>query len=164
MKRLKWFFSNFEEVCGAILLFSMALLAFINVLTRYFIKYSFASTEELEVAGMVFLTMLGASAAFKNDLHLKLMFIEGKSPDKVRKFIKLFSLSVSFLLFAAIAYLSYFHIKDEIELEITTEALNIPEWIYIASIPLGSLLINFRIIQKIKETLKEKPSSQRNKG
>ncbi len=155
MKKVKWFFSNFEEICGAVLLFSMALLAFINVLTRYFIKYSFASTEELEVAGMVFLTMLGASAAFKKDIHLKLMFLETKSPPKVRKVIKLFSLIVSFILFSTIIYLSYFHLKDEIELEITTEALNIPEWIYVISIPLGSILINIRIIQKIIEVFKQ---------
>ncbi len=155
MKKVKWFFSNFEEICGAVLLFSMALLAFINVLTRYFIKYSFASTEELEVASMVFLTMLGASAAFKKDIHLKLMFLETKSPPKVRKVIKLFSLIVSFILFSTIIYLSYFHLKDEIELEITTEALNIPEWIYVISIPLGSILINIRIIQKIIEVFKQ---------
>ncbi len=70
MKKFKWFLNNFEEVSGAVLLFSMALLAFINVLTRYFIKYSFASTEELEVASMVFLTMLGASAAFASQINV----------------------------------------------------------------------------------------------
>jgi len=156
LKNLKWFLNNFEEVCGAFLLFSMALLAFINVLTRYFIKYSFASTEELEVAGMVVLTMLGASAAFKKDLHLKLMFLENKASKKVKFYLNMFSLIISFTLFSAICFLSYFHILDEIELNITTEALNIPEWIYVLAIPAGCILINIRIIQRFLKLLKTK--------
>ena len=156
MKKFKWFLNNFEEVSGAVLLFSMALLAFINVLTRYFIKYSFASTEELEVASMVFLTMLGASAAFKKGLHLRLMFLDTKVSEKTKFGLNLFSLILSFLLFSVIAFLSYFHLKDEIDLNITTEALDIPEWIYVMAIPLGSILINIRIVQKIIELFKEK--------
>ena len=149
MKRLKWFFDNLEEILGACLLIFMACLAFINVLTRYFIKYSFAPTEELEVAGLVYLTMFGASAGFKRDLHLKLMFFERKVSPKFKKYLALFSYTLTFLLFSAILFLSYFHLKDEIELQITTEALNIPEWIYVCAIPIGCILINIRIIQKI---------------
>jgi TRAP-type C4-dicarboxylate transport system permease small subunit len=156
LKKIKWFLDNFEEVSGACLLFSMALLAFINVLTRYFTKYSFAPTEELEVSSMVYLTMLGASAAFKRGLHLKLMFVETRVNDKTKKIINAVSLIISFLLFSAIAFLSYFHIKDEIELEITTEALNIPEWIYVIAIPLGSILINIRIVQQLIKLFKRR--------
>ncbi len=156
MKKLKWFFKNFEEVSGAILLLSMALLAFVNVLTRYFIHYSLASTEELEVSSMVFLTMIGASAAFKKNQHLRLMFLDSKVSDKTRFGLNLFSLVLSFILFGVIAFLSYFHLKDEIDLNITTEALDIPEWIYVMAIPLGSILINIRIVQKIIELFKER--------
>ena len=152
--KLKWFLDNLEEVLGASLLFSMALLAFINVITRYFIKVSFAPTEELEVSGLVYLTMLGASAAFKKDLHLKLIFIHSRLNKKAQKYLNIFSLIVSFLLFSTIAFLSYFHIKDEIDLQITTEALNIPEWIYVMAIPVGCILINIRLIQKIIKIVK----------
>ncbi len=154
MKKFKWFLNNFEEVTGACLLFSMALLAFINVITRYFIKYSFAPTEELEVSSMVYLTMLGASAAFKRGLHLKLMFLETRVNEKTKKILNIISLIISFLLFSTIAFLSYFHLRDEIELEITTEALNIPEWIYVIAIPLGSILINIRIVQQLIKLFK----------
>lgn len=154
MNKIKWFFSNFEEICGASLLLLMSVLAFVNVLTRYFIHYSLAFTEELEVSSMVYLTMLGASAAFKKDLHLKLMFFEMRTSFKIRKTLRIFALTVSFVLFFLLAILSYSHIRDIIELDIRTEALDIPEWIYVIAIPLGSFLINIRIIQKIIETFK----------
>ena len=156
MSKIKWFFGNFEEICGASLLLLMSVLAFVNVLTRYFIHYSLAFTEELEVSSMVYLTMLGASAAFKKDLHLKLMFFEMKTSLKTRKLLRIFALTVSFVLFLLLAILSYSHIRDIIELDIRTEALDIPEWIYVIAIPLGSFLINIRITQKIIETFKLK--------
>jgi len=153
--KLKWFLDNLEEVLGASLLVFMAILAFINIITRYFIKVSFAPTEELEVSGLVYLTMFGTSSAFKKDLHLKLVFFQEKLNPKVRKYLNMFSLIISFLLFSTIAFLSYFHLKDEITLQITTEALNIPEWIYVLAIPIGCILINIRLIQKIVKLTKE---------
>lgn len=49
---------NLEEIVGVVLLVIMSVFAFVNVVTRYFIQYSFASTEEIEVACLVWLTML----------------------------------------------------------------------------------------------------------
>ena len=153
---MKWFFNNFEEIIGAISLFLMALLAFINVITRYFIKYSLAPTEELEVSGLVFITMLGASVALKRDQHLRLMYLDRKVGEKTRFYLTLFSHILTFIFFSILTYLSYFHIKDEIELNITTEALNIPEWIYVAAIPFGSVIINIRVVQKIIKLIKDR--------
>ncbi len=45
---LKKIFEQGEEAAGVVLLLAMCLLAFANVLTRYFIRYSFAFTEELK--------------------------------------------------------------------------------------------------------------------
>ncbi len=84
------------------------------------------------------------------------MFLDTKVSEKTKFGLNLFSLILSFLLFSVIAFLSYFHLKDEIDLNITTEALDIPEWIYVMAIPLGSILINIRIVQKIIELFKEK--------
>ena len=153
--KITWFVSNFEEVTGAILLLLMASLAFLNVLTRYFIKYSLAFTEELEVVSMVWLTMLGTAAAFKRGSHLKFVFLESRVNEKTRFILSLFSLVLGFILFSAIAFLSYYHLRDLIELNVTTEALDIPESIYVMAVPLGSILINIRIIQLIRKLFRE---------
>ncbi len=153
-KFLVWLGANFEEAAGAALLFLMALLAFLNVLTRYFIKYSLAFTEELEVAAMVWLTMLGSAAAFKHGSHLKLVFLENRASARTRRLLSLLALVLGFVLFSSIAYLSYFHIRDLIELDVTTEALDIPEAIYVAAIPFGAFLIDLRIIQLILKEFK----------
>ena len=83
------------------------------------------------------------------------MFLESKVSSRTRYFLSLFSLILGFILFSAIAYLSYFHLKDLMELNVTTEALAIPESIYVMAIPLGCLLINIRIIQLIRDLVRK---------
>ena len=145
--KIQWFVNHFEEFFGAVILFNMATLAFVNVLVRYFTNYSFAFTEELEIVAMVWLTMLGVSAALKRDMHLRLMYLDLYVNEQTKIFLHLASLLASFILFNVLGYLSIFHIKEVIELGITTEALEMPEWIYLLAIPLGCLLINLRIFE-----------------
>lgn len=154
-QKLYWLSNNLEEVLGAILLFSMATLAFLNVLTRYFIQYSFAFTEEIEVAAMVWLTMLGVAAAFKHKLHLRLMYLDTRVSAKNKLRLELFALLCSLFLFSLIAYLGYYHVIDLIELEVTSEALEIPEYIYVLIIPIGCALINLRIIVLLLDLIKQ---------
>lgn len=153
----RWYLANFEEATGAALLLLMALLAFANVLTRYFIKYSLAATEELEVAAMVWLTMLGSARAFKLDLHLRLVFLDKMVGAAARRWLHTLALVLSLVLFLAIAWLSYFHLRDVIDLEITTEALGIPEAFYVAAVPLGSLLVCWRAGQRLRRLWQAEP-------
>ena len=69
-----WAAEHFEEMLGAALLAAMACLAMANVVTRYLIELPLAFTEELEVNAMVWLTLLGAAAAFRKRKHLRLLF------------------------------------------------------------------------------------------
>ncbi|WP_300671509.1 TRAP transporter small permease [Desulfoluna sp.] len=147
MKYLKLFVQNFEEVSGAFLLGSMFVLGLLNVITRYFFEFSLAFTEELEVAGLVWLTMLGTSAAFKKSHHLNLQYYEKKLSPRAATQVRMGGLVLAIALFATLAGLSCLHIYDLIDLEITTEALELPEWIYVMAIPVGSALVIVRIVQ-----------------
>ncbi|SCY81297.1 TRAP transporter small permease [Desulfoluna spongiiphila] len=147
MSTLKHIVRNFEEVFGALLLGSMFVLGLANVVTRYFCEFSLAFTEELEVAGLVWLTMLGTSAAFKKSHHLNLQYYEKKLSPRAATMVRMGGLVLAIVLFATLAGLSWFHIYDLIDLEITTEALELPEWIYALAIPAGSVLVIVRIVQ-----------------
>ena len=154
MGYMKLFFRNFEEILGATLLGSMFVIGLANVVTRYFFEFSLAVTEELEVAGLVWLTMLGTSAAFKKSQHLNLQFYEKKLSPKAAAMVRMAGLGLGIVMFGALAGLSYTHIYDLVDLEITTEALEIPEWIYAMAIPAGSALVIFRILGVLKEEFK----------
>ncbi len=144
---LKKISENGEEAAGVFLLFFMCLLAFANVVTRYFIRYSFAFTEEIEVACLVWLTMLGAAAGFRRGIHLGFNLLSLRFPIFGKKV--LFPLA-TFLTFATVCLLIWFgisQVRDEISLNIQTEALNIPQWWYTLAIPVGGLLILIRLME-----------------
>ena len=144
---VRWIAGHLEEVLGATLLAGMAFLALANVVTRYIFHYPLAFTEELEVNALVWLTLFGTSLAFKRGHHLRMLFFQDKLPRKFRFWL---NQGVNFLgiaLFATLGYLGYKQLLDERILEITSESLNLPQWLYTSCIPSGCALIVLRIVQ-----------------
>jgi TRAP-type C4-dicarboxylate transport system permease small subunit len=153
---LSRFFDQFEEILGAGLLAVMAVLAFLNVLTRYFTQYSFAFTEEIEVALLVWLTLLGAAAGFRRGMHLGFNFLAERFPASARKVFLALSALLSVIMFTLLLWFSVGQIHQELQLQITTEALGIPQWVYTLALPIGSALIIFRIVEKTLELLQRR--------
>jgi TRAP-type C4-dicarboxylate transport system permease small subunit len=142
-------YDNLEEATGVLLLAIMAAFAFLNVITRYFIHYSFASTEEIEVACLVWLTMLGAAAGFRRGIHLGFNLLELRFPSLDKKILFPFASILSIVTICTVILVSLFQIRDEITLGISTEALGIPQWLYTLAIPAGGVLVLFRIVEAL---------------
>lgn len=145
MQHLRWLAGHLEEVLGAALLATMACLAFANVLTRYVFHLPLAFTEELEVNALVWLTLFGTSAAFRRRHHLRLLFFHEKLPVRLQKALNLIMAIGGVGLFGSLGYLGIMQLLDERLLEITSESLNAPQWLYTTCIPAGCLLIIIRI-------------------
>ena len=152
--RALWFLNNLEEVSGAVILLLMVLLAFLNVLARYLIHYPLAFTEELETNAFVVITLLGISAGIKRNTHIRVLFLVKRLPPVLGKLLEFTAVFLSLTLFSMLFYESLGQLSDEIDLQVTSSSLNLPEWIYIAFIPVLSLLIIFRIIQSALYTLR----------
>lgn len=144
--RLRWLAGHFEEVLGALLLTVMACLAFANVVTRYIFQYPLAFTEELEVNALVWLTLFGTASAFRRRRHLQMVFFQEKFSPPIRRYLNLFIGIAAAVLFALLGYLGYLQLADEKLLEITSESLNLPQWIYTSCIPIGCALIVLRCL------------------
>ncbi len=155
MSTFRWIVEHLEEMLGASLLAVMACLAFANVVTRYVFQYPLAFTEELEVNALVWLTMFGTSAAFRRRHHLKMLFFQDKFPEKAKRYLNIAIALLSIGLFVSLGYLGYLQLLDERFLEITSESLNFPQWMYTVCIPVGCGMIVLRIIQVTIQELKE---------
>lgn len=150
-----WLDENCEEGLCAGLLFVMATLAFINILTRYFTNISLAFSEEVEVSLLVYLTMLGTAVGFKRGLHLGLVFLVQWLPRRAQRWLGVGGAVLASGLFLALLYFSVRQIQDEIAMATTSEALAIPQWWYTLGLPLGSIIIVARIIQASRRALRE---------
>lgn len=152
---MKWLADHFEEALCAGLLLLLAVLAFINILVRYLSNFSFAFTEELEVSGLVYLTFFGAAAAFRRGFHIGLSFLYDRFPRNARRLALLISAALSVFVFVVLIYFSILQIHAEVKLQVLSEALVIPQWIYTAALPVGSVLVIIRVIERTLAIYKE---------
>jgi TRAP-type C4-dicarboxylate transport system permease small subunit len=136
-----------EEGACVVLLAVMTGVAFVNVLTRYVVRYSLAFTEEIVVSLFVWLTLLGASIAFREGLHLGFTYVVEKGPRGMQRASVWLAAAFGLVLFAALIGFGLGQIQNERMLGTTSEALAIPQWLYTAGIPAIGVLILGRIVQ-----------------
>lgn len=156
MRKIQWIAGHLEELLGATLLLVMAVLAFANVITRYVFEYPLAFTEEIEVNALVWLTLFGTASAFRRRRHLRMLFFQDNFPEKTRQILNIVISLIGAGLFTVLGYLGYKQVVDERFLEITSESLNYPQWLYTVCIPIGCTLIVFRIVEAAVSEMRKK--------
>lgn len=127
---------------------SMALLCGLtmaNVVVRYFTDYSFAFTEEVSVALLVVMTLVGASHAFKTGHHIAIDYLVARGP-RLKAAAYRFSMACSLLMFGLLAWYGARMAWDDYTFEVTSPSLGVPQWWYTIWLPLLSLLIALRVL------------------
>lgn len=131
-----------DYLITAILLFSMAGVAFLNVVSRYFFHFSFASTEEITINMFVWMTVMGCGIAFERGGQLGVETFFNMYPEKMQKGVIVFSALLSALLFLLVDIFMIQAIYDELTLfHALSASLSIPVWIYYAGVPLLSISV-----------------------
>jgi len=126
----------------AILLFTMASIAFINVLSRYLFHFSFAATEEVTINLFVWMTVVGSGIAFERGGQLGMVTLYNVFPRKYKRLVILFSSILSALLFILVDIYMIQAIYDELTLfHATSAALGIPVSIYYVGVPVFSVFV-----------------------
>jgi TRAP-type C4-dicarboxylate transport system permease small subunit len=140
---------SIERVIGASVLGLLCLITFANVVIRYFTNVSFAFTEELSVALMVVVALVGTSAAFATDRHIRLTFLVERLPVERQRQLELLIMLACFGLFALLTWLSISYVWDEYRFDVMSPGLGIPQWRYTAALPVLSFIISLRILGRL---------------
>jgi TRAP-type transport system small permease protein len=141
---------------AAVLLFGMAAIAFINVVSRYVINFSFAATEEITINLFVWLTVVGSGLAFERGGQLGMVTLYNLLPNKLKKFATLLSSFLSAVLFVLVDIYIIQAIYDEITLfGAISPALGIPVWIYYLGVPILSVFVFRGIYRDASSKLKK---------
>lgn len=149
----RWLLDHFEEAFAALILAFEVTLAFVNVVTRYYLKVPLAFMEELEIHTFVWLTMLGTAIAFRQRAHLNMVFVVQRLSERARRWVIIVTYVATVLLFAALIFLSLNTLYQEISLGTVTESLGIPRWWFTLGVPVGSILVIVRALQAAREEL-----------
>jgi TRAP-type C4-dicarboxylate transport system permease small subunit len=131
-----------DYLITAVLLFLMASIAFINVMSRYFFHFSFSATEEITINLFVWLTVVGSGIAFERGGQLGMITLFNLFPKHLKKSVVIISAFLSAALFMVVNYFIVQAIYDEITLfQATSPGLGIPVWIYYSGIPVLSVFV-----------------------
>jgi TRAP-type C4-dicarboxylate transport system permease small subunit len=144
---MKHFLDRLEEGGCVLLLAVMTIIAFLNVVTRYGVRYSLAFTEELVVSLFVWLTLLGSALAFREGIQLGFTYLVDRSSPTLQRLSIWLSATLGVVLFGLLVYFGILQIRLERMLGTTSEALAIPQWWYTAGIPVFGALVILRVIQ-----------------
>lgn len=131
-----------DHIIVAALLFTMAAIAFINVLSRYLFHFSLAATEEITINLFVWMTVVGTGLAFERGGQLGMVTLFHRFPRSMRKAVILLSAVLGAILFCVIDIYMIQAIYYEITMfQADSAALGIPVWIYYLGVPLLSVYI-----------------------
>jgi TRAP-type transport system small permease protein len=135
-----------EEALGAAAMATICLISFGNVVVRYATNYSFAFTEEFSVFLLVFMTFVGASAAFASNEHIRITFFLERMPPWLRALCEIVTLVATTLMFSLIVYYGAQVTYDEWYWGETSPGLGNPVWMYTIWLPLLSIAILLRVL------------------
>jgi TRAP-type transport system small permease protein len=125
-----------------VLLFSMAAIAFINVVSRYVFHFSFAATEEITINMFVWLTVVGTGIAFERGGHLGMVTLFNYFPKRMKKVVIVWTAVLMAALFAVVNVFMIQAIYDDLTLfHAMSGALGIPIWVYYAGVPVLSVYV-----------------------
>lgn len=127
----------------------LCLLTMANVLVRYFTDISFAFTEEISVALMVVMTLIGASHAFATNHHIAITFFVDRKP-QFQRFVRGFAALCSLVMFGLLAWYGVFMAWDDFDFEVTSPSLGVPQWIYTVWLPILSIVIVLRLLAVLR--------------
>ncbi len=126
----------------AILLFTMASIAFVNILSRYLFHFSFAATEEITINLFVWVTVIGSGLAFERGGQLGMITLYNLFSKRFKKLVIFFSAGLSAVLFLLVDIYMIQAIYEELTLfNATSAALGIPVWIYYIGVPVFSVFV-----------------------
>lgn len=149
MKLLKWLDQYFEESICILLMSSMSILLFIQVVMRRFFGNSLTWSEELARYIFIWLIYFGISYGAKAMKHIKIEAFLAVFPRKIRPLVKILG-NLLFLAFALfIIFTSFELVQKQIKLKQQSPAMHIPMWVIYSAPLCGFVLTSFRQVQVI---------------
>ncbi|WP_432357328.1 TRAP transporter small permease [Sporosarcina sp. UB5] len=147
--------SRLEEWIVVIVLSIMSTIAFVNILSRGFAKYSFSFAEEITVNLFVALTFVGTAIGVRQYAHLGFTLFYDIANLFVKNIITIVVGALMSLLFVILIYFGIQMLLFQVQMGQKTPSLGWPQWMFSMSMPIGAALCLFRTVQATIKELRE---------
>jgi TRAP-type C4-dicarboxylate transport system permease small subunit len=133
-----------ERALAAVVLGAICLITLANVVVRYFTNYSFAATEEISVALMVVLALLGSATAVARRRHIAITILVDRLPRPLKRFAEVIAETATLVMFLLLVWLGGELAWDVYRFEETSPGMGWPQWIYTIWLPVLAALVAVR--------------------
>ena len=141
-------FAKFEEIFLVATLALMVVLIFGQVVGRYIFQSAPSWTEELARYLHIYQVWIGSSYAVKIREHIKIDAFINLFQGVTRKIIDSIALIIWFSLALFLAIFGTTLIIDTMNFGQVSPAIEIPMWIPMAALPLGTIGMSIRLVQQ----------------
>jgi C4-dicarboxylate transporter DctQ subunit len=147
MKFFERALSLLEESLIIAMLGIMAVLNFMNVVSRYALHMSLSWTDEIVMFLFTWVTMIGISVAYKRGANLGMDLVTQNLKPRIRAFFVIFSGLCSLFLIGLIVYYSVPMIRGQMRSGERSPILNMPAYWQNMCVPVGAVMMFLRTIQ-----------------
>ncbi|MBQ1302266.1 MAG: TRAP transporter small permease [Firmicutes bacterium] len=149
MKVLRVLNDKLEEVFLVVLMAVATAIVFAQVVTRFILKTPLPWSEEIARFMFIWLIWVGAAFATKERAHIRIDFLVNRLPKMGQRLCLVLS-TIVWLIFALfMIYVSLILTNSVMQGGQIGTGSGIPMWIPYAGIPVGMILMVFRMIQNI---------------
>ncbi|MEQ6916211.1 TRAP transporter small permease [Halomonas aquatica] len=146
--------ARLERLLATLAILIISLISLANVVVRYVTDASFAFTEEFSVFLLVVLTFAGASVALRRNGHIRIGLLERALPAAPRRALILFQGVCGLVVLGLITWFGGRMTWQEIQWGSLSPGLGLPQWWYLAWLPLLSALMMLRQVQQTLDRLR----------
>ena len=140
---------------GLLLLFDIVISA-ANVFSRYVIHQSWSFAEEVVVAGMVLMSLVGAAlCARRRGGLINLTLFVDKLSFRPRLVLEILMTAGLVFFGLVMVYFGIVRCVDQYNTNRLTAALQIPEWYYSSFVPIGGALLAVHCLERIADCVFE---------
>jgi len=143
-----------EAWLASLSLIAICLISLGNVIVRYATDASFAFTEEFSVFLLVLLTFAGAAVAARHNQHIRIELIEHHLPKPALKVVYVLQWLAGVIVLGVTCWYGAKLALEEYQWESLSPGLGLPNWIYVAWLPLLAAAIMLRMTQNLIDRLR----------
>ena len=134
-----------ENIALVAMLGGMIVLAFGQIVLREVFETGFVWADELIKLMVLWLAMIGAVAASRDDRHIRIDVLSQVLPDSVTKYSRMLVDAFAAVVSAVVAWQAWRYLQLEIEFE-DQVLIDTPAWIAHVIVPLAFALISYRFV------------------
>lgn len=128
----------------------IVIIIFFEVFRRFVLSYSSIWSEEIARYAFVYITWIGAAAAIKERAHIRIDVLLPLLPNRMKAVVFIFGDIVTLILSCIALYWSIEPVLNAIHFGSVTHGLRISQAWFLVAVPLGFVMIVFRLLQSIK--------------